>query len=97
MAEQKTQDKKDDNFKYFVRIANTDLDGNKQIGNALRKIKGVSFMFSNLICNFANVNKTIKAGHLKDEQVKKLDDVLNNLSNYNPNKNMLISSLQIFT
>ena len=27
-----------DNFKYFVRIANTDLDGNKFIGNALKKI-----------------------------------------------------------
>tara|TARA_Y100000310_G_scaffold341787_1_gene442126 strand:- start:24197 stop:24703 length:507 start_codon:yes stop_codon:yes gene_type:complete len=83
MVEQKNQEKKDDNFKYFVRIANTDLDGNKNIGNALRKIKGVSFMFSNLICNIAGVNKTAKAGYLKDDEVKKLDDVLNDLSKYN--------------
>ncbi|MBU90777.1 30S ribosomal protein S13, partial [Candidatus Woesearchaeota archaeon] len=57
MAEQKVQESKEqkDNFKYFVRIANTDLDGNKAIGNALKKIKGVSFMFSNLICNIAGV------------------------------------------
>jgi len=83
MAEQKTQDKKDDNFKYFVRIVNTDLDGNKNIGSALRKIKGVSFMFSNMLCSLAGVDKMAKAGYLKDEEVKKLDDVLNNISNYN--------------
>lgn len=85
MVEQKTQDSKEhkDDFKYFIRIANTDLDGNKSIGNALRKIKGVGFMFSNMLCSLAGVDKTIKAGYMKDEQVKKLDDVLNNLSNYN--------------
>jgi small subunit ribosomal protein S13 len=85
MAEQKSQETKEqkDNFKYFVRIANTDLDGNKSIGNALRKIKGVGFMFSNMICNIAGVDKATKSGYLTDEQVKKLDEILNNLSKYN--------------
>ena len=83
MAEQKTQDKKDDNFKYFVRIANTDLDGNKSIGSALRKIKGVGFMFSNMICNISGVNKMSKTGYLEDEEVKKLDDILNDPLKYN--------------
>jgi len=94
MVEQKTQESKTaqtasgarssskDDFEYFVRIANTDLDGNKQIVHALRKIKGVGFMFSNMICNVAGVDKMIKAGYLKGEEVKKLDDVLNNPSNY---------------
>lgn len=72
-----------DNFKYFVRIANTDLDGNKFIGNALKKIKGVGFMFSNMVCNIAGVDKTIKVGYLDDEIIKKLDDILNNPSKYN--------------
>ena len=87
MAEQKSQETTDkdkkNNFKYFVRIANTDLDGNKQIAHALKKIKGVSFMFSNMICNLAGVDKTAKAGYLKDEDVKKLDDVLNDPLKYN--------------
>jgi len=89
MAEQKAQTVEDKNFKYFVRIVNTDLDGKKQIANALRKIKGVSFMFSSMICHLAGVDKATKTGYLKDEQVKKLDDVLNNLSNYNVPKWML--------
>ena len=85
MEEQKPQETKEqkDNFRYFVRIANTDLDGNKGIGNALKKIKGVSFMFSNMICNIAGVDKTAKTGYLNDEQVKKLDDILNNPLKYN--------------
>lgn len=82
MVEQKTQETKDD-FKYFVRIVNTDLDGNKQIANALKKIKGIGFMFANTICNLAGVDKRLKTGYLKDSEVKKLDEVLNNLSNYN--------------
>ena len=45
-------------LKYFVRIANTDLDGNKSIYSALTKIKGVSFMFSNAICNITDIEKT---------------------------------------
>ena len=83
MAEQKVQDKEKDNFRYFVRIANTDLDGNKPIAHALKKIKGVNFMFSNMICNLAGIDKKIKTGYLNDEQVKKIDDVLNNPSKFN--------------
>jgi len=83
MAEQKAQAAENKDFKYFVRIANTDLDGNKHLIQALKKIKGVSLMFSNMICNIAGVDKTIKTGFLKEDQVKKLDDILNNPLKYN--------------
>jgi len=95
MAEQNTQGDKNirtgsganpaekDNFKYFVRVVNTDLDGNRNVGIALRKIKGVSFMLSNVVCNITGVDKAAKVGYLKDEEVKKLDDVLNDPSKYN--------------
>ena len=63
-------------LKYFVRIANTDLDGNKPIQNALTKIKGLSFMFSNAILNVARVEKTKKAGYLSDEHVSRIDEIL---------------------
>ena len=73
----------DKDFRYFVRIANTDLDGNKRISNALIKIKGVGFMFANMLCTVAGVDKAAKVGYLKDEEIKKLDEVLNNPSKYN--------------
>ena len=63
-------------LKYFVRISNTDLDGNKSISNALIKIKGISFMFSNAICTVAKVNGRDKTGYLKDDQVNRLDEVI---------------------
>ncbi len=71
MAEQPKQE-----LKYFVRIANTDLDGNKHIHLSLTKIKGIGFMFSNAILNAANINKTKKAGYLNDEEVAKIDEII---------------------
>ena len=69
-------------LKYFVRIANTDLDGNKQISNSLTKIKGISFMFSNAILNATNIQKTKKTGYLSDNEVAKIDDVLKEPSKF---------------
>lgn len=65
-------------FKHIVRIANTDLDGNKKIADAIRKIKGINFAFSNMICNFVGVDKTKKAGNLLDFEIKKIDEAVRN-------------------
>ena len=86
MAEQKIQPKQakeDETFRYFVRVSNTDLNGSHQIINALRKIKGVNFMFSNMVCNAAGIDKLAKAGTLTDEQVKKIDEVIANPARFN--------------
>ena len=71
MAEEQKQE-----LKYFVRIANTDLDGNKSIYLSLTKIKGVNFMFSNAICNTAGIEKTKKTGYLTDDEAAKIDDII---------------------
>ena len=69
-------------LKYFVRIANTDLDGNKPIQHALTKIKGISFMFSNAILNTTGIEKTKKAGFLSDDQVSRIDEVVKDPSKF---------------
>ncbi len=81
MAEHKAAEQKE--LKYFVRIANTDLDGKKSVMEALRKIKGIDVMFSNAICSVANVSKTQKIGYLNDADIKKLDEVVQNPLKYN--------------
>lgn len=63
-------------FRHIVRIANTDLDGKKQILYALRKIKGVNYMFANFSCYKANVDIQKKTGELSDDEIKKLDEVI---------------------
>lgn len=74
MTEEKI--KQEEGFKHLVRIANTDLDGNKQIGIAMKGIKGIGFMFANAVCNMAGVNKSKKTGVLSDEEVSKLNEVI---------------------
>ena len=69
-------------LKYFVRIANTDLDGNKPIHHALIKIKGISYMFSNAICNVAGIEKTKKAGYLSDDEANKIDEIIKEPSKF---------------
>ena len=78
MAEEQKQE-----LKYFVRITNTDLDGNKPIGHSLTKIKGVSFMFSNAVCNAAGIQKTKKTGYLTDNETSRIDDVIKEPSRFN--------------
>ena len=63
-------------LKYFVRIANADLDGNKPIYKALTKIKGINFTFSNAICNVAEIEKTKKTGYLTDAEAAKIDEII---------------------
>ena len=70
-------------FKHIIRIANADLDGNKPISQALRKIKGVSFMFSNAVCNISGIDHNKKAGNLNDGEIKKLCDIIDNPLKFN--------------
>ena len=69
-------------LKYFVRIANTDLDGNKLVHNSLTKIKGINFMFSNAICSVAGIEKTKKTGYLTEDEAAKIDDIIKEPSKF---------------
>ena len=77
MAEEQKQE-----LKYFVRISNTDLDGNKPIQHALTKIKGVSFMFSNAVLGVSGIDKTKKTGYLSDDEAAKIDDIIKDPSKF---------------
>ena len=68
----------DKEYKHLVRVANTDIKGEKHVLYALSKIKGVSVMFANAVCRKAQVPITKKAGYLSDTEVKYLDNVISN-------------------
>ncbi|MEA3430034.1 MAG: 30S ribosomal protein S13 [Nanoarchaeota archaeon] len=61
-------------FQHIVRVRNTDLNGNLNIVNALRKIRGVSFMFANMACVLTNLDKSKQTGILSADEIKKLED-----------------------
>jgi small subunit ribosomal protein S13 len=75
--------KQTDDFRYLVRIKNTDLDGKKNLIFGLKKIKGIGLIFANMVANLAKVDNNKKIGYLTDEEVKKLEDVISNLNKHN--------------
>lgn len=68
-------------FKELVRVSNADLNGKKPVYQALRKIKGVSFMMANAICISTNIEKNKKAGDLSNEEVIKIESLIKDPKN----------------
>lgn len=71
----------DKDFRYLVRVANTDLDGKKSTLYALTKIKGISIMYANAICTLTKVNPHQKAGTLSEEDIEKLTEQVKSYAN----------------
>lgn len=70
-------------IKHIIRVANTDLIGRKAIAVAMKKIKGIDVMFSNMACKIANIDVNKKAGLLNTNEVAKLNDIISNPGKYN--------------
>ena len=68
------------NFKHIVRVANVDIQGNRPIRIALTQIKGIGINLADIICVSASIDKTEMAGNLNEEQVKKLNQIAENLA-----------------
>jgi len=76
------EEKKDD-FRHILRVAGTDLSGGGKMINELRKIKGVSFMFANVICCVTKLDPNQKMGYVEEGVIAKIEDVLKNPTKHN--------------
>ncbi len=74
---------KDSNYRHLVRIANTDLDGNKSPEAALRKIRGIDWMLSHALCLVTGVTNEKKIGYLDEAHVARLDEAIKNPAKFN--------------
>jgi small subunit ribosomal protein S13 len=72
-------------FKYVVRIANADLDGNKSTVLALTRLKGVGRRVAEIIINFTGVPRHEKIGNLSDEKIEEIKEFIDNLDQNVPN------------
>jgi len=59
-------------FKHIVRIADTDLDGKKNIMFALTGVKGIGLRMAKSITNHLGIDPKTKLGDLDDETIEKL-------------------------
>jgi|TARA_B100001964_G_scaffold242263_1_gene316586 small subunit ribosomal protein S13 len=73
------KDKKEDDFKYIVRMASIDIDGNKKIPIGISKIRGIGARTGLILCNLLNLDPDKKVGYLTDEEVKILSKSLDSL------------------
>ncbi len=88
-ARQKAQpkepkEKKDENFRYIVRLVNTDLDGNKSIVIALTGIKGIGLRTAEIIARAAGIPKSAKIGDLPEEKTAELEKLITDYSERTP-------------
>ena len=63
-------------FKYILRLANSDVDGLRQIAMGLTGIKGVGIRTAVSLCDNANIPRDKLGGDLTDEEEKALEGAL---------------------
>lgn len=68
---------KDKEEEKLIRIASTDIPGNKSVYAGLTRIKGISWSISNAICRKLNIDKKRKIYTLSEEEIKKILDLIN--------------------
>ena len=68
----------EDDFKHLVRISRKDVDGNKTIEHALTDIKGVGLSLSKTMCRVLDLDLNSKIGYVADEDVAKIEEIVEN-------------------
>ncbi len=74
----------DPDFKYIIRIANSDVSGEERLGFALTSIRGVGPRISNAIIQKLKLNPEELAGNLTDKNVDEIENAIGNISEFVP-------------
>jgi len=86
MAKKDNQPKQteDENFNYIVRIANSDIDGQKRTVIGLQSIKGVGKRVAEIIAKKAGIDPAVKMGSLSDEKIAEIEGLVTSYVEYAP-------------
>ncbi len=74
----------DPDFKYIIRIANSDVSGEERLGFALTSIRGVGPRISNAIIQKLKLNPEELAGTLTDKNVDEIENAVQNITEFVP-------------
>ena len=66
----------DDDFQYIVRIANTDIDGNKKLIHGLSSIKGIGRHMSTFLIKKTGLDVNQKMGYLSEKQIETISNAI---------------------
>ncbi|MGI5964468.1 MAG: 30S ribosomal protein S13 [Candidatus Methanomethylophilaceae archaeon] len=86
MAKEKKEAPKaeDENFNFIVRIANSDIDGQKGTVIGLQGIKGVGARVAQTVVKKAGIDPSVKIGSLDEDKVKELENLVLTYVEYAP-------------
>jgi len=72
------------NFRYIVRVANSDLDGTRPTALALTGVRGVGLRIAEVACRISEVNAAEMIGNLPETTVDGLEATLSSLAEKMP-------------
>ena len=72
----------EESFKDLLRLFNTNLEGRRSILYALTSVKGIGRRFAGIVLKKAEIDQTKRAGELNEEQINKLQDVIQSPEKY---------------
>lgn len=70
----------DSEFKYIIRIANTDIDGHLTLTYGLSSIKGIGYRVACTITDTLNLSRTTKVGNLDDATIEQISTYVQNIA-----------------
>ena len=73
-----------DDFNYIVRIAASDIDGQKRTVIGLQSIKGVGKRVAEIIAKKAGVDPAVKMGSLPEDKIKEIEELVTSYVEYAP-------------
>lgn len=65
----------------ILRMAETNLDGNRKVIDAIRKVRGISFMTASVVVELGGFGGR-RLGELSDEERAKLEDIVMHIDRY---------------
>jgi len=70
-------------FRHIVRLAGKDLDGTRKVAYALTQIKGINIRLADAIAKKAEVPLDKRLGFLSEAEIRRIEDIILNINNYN--------------
>ena len=80
VEEKKTRrDPREELEEFIIRVYGYDMLGSKNIYTGLTRIKGISWTLANAICVSLNLDRNRKVSELSKEEIKKIEEFIDNL------------------
>lgn len=83
-AEKPVEKKVDENFRYIVRIMNSDIDGNKSVLMGIQNVKGVGPRVAAVIAKRTGIKPSEKMGDLSEAQTDAIEKIIASYPEFAP-------------